>query len=1795
MRNFLLLRRRNGSIENGIIFAYFEVRMKKRFLRSALCLALSVIMAFSLISPAASALSRIGAGDLVVLNNGSLPAASYNASAPAVSPLGEGVGYKTTIGGDKADAESEWWFALEPPVSISDAEGFAFYVNLSEVTSPVRFKVTVGKAGSMSRAAVLAMTDAVRAEGQHDNVIRISENGDTETVSQIGAYGEDLGFNLPAGFCGYVVLKAFGKIPADADAMHITRSADTSLEDASAEIWFDDICAVFDIDEFVSGGYKALAESDKPAIQASLNKNYTSAAEKADSLLLNSGTSLDKVHGDAVYSLNTSRLASAEANGYNMTYVKGDLSAFDITRSGKYTAEAYAFYVNTVELVDGIGFNTALADNLGDELSKIAFSNTYYLLSEGGEVTTAAAAKDYDIYIPACFVGYVVLPVNISGENFSFSSVCELQLETATAPTDAEAAAQICIDNIQAVSNLESIKKGGANLLGAVAYSGEYFRPAIYIPKSADTLTVRFSPYDSATSYIVALYELVDGIIYNGSYAYNCSVSVTDTTASFADLTAGKGYAVQISAYDGEDIIATSELKEFTAEERDNYTLIHNGNTLTSTYTTFPDAKVVESEHFADGKGIMISTARKQQFAYELGAKVDLGQYETASVFMGAPSDTANPVTTQYTFYNCVDENGVTLTDFRAAKANTNCSYLNPAKATLLTRGVSENGIHVVKLNEYNYCLMALNTFDEKVLSNAFHIVSSYWHGNANNIDRDFYLDSFALIDNYDIYIEDLAAATAEAGMYTGGSEKINANSSAYTASGEKVKFSWAADSNASSYDINIYRQIGDNYEYIATQKTATAAAEVLLEYGYNYAVQVVAFTAKGAVSKVFAPKYSNTAAISPEILGASFNAANSLRFAAFAPQKVLDGMTVAGYGIVMLPEDMLDGELKIDTEKAVCANVAATPALSSEYYAVLTSDAFDADERIAARAYITYKSGNDTITVYSADTIVRSMNEVALSMADAVLLYSDSKAGVVKYNSTVTKTTTRDKLASLDIKGIRSFLLDNTDAVEVAYNRVLLDSANDSRFNERAEFAYFYENDRYAYGITKDYREVISVRTEDGNVDVLEGAGQYNILGINDDATKETVYKNAGVLFFEQSVIDGYTALTVTYKTTGAVDPEANMSTTYIFAENAIRIKADVKYANKNVTLSKDDSYLYRNILQPYDVDYHWVTDWIYPENGDYPYKMTNSWAHEYKVSDTVYMHSFLRGENCPVELGWQILSFLLPERNYNVYFENSTSIDYYTEYDLVLSDTYKTDNDLNEKALFDGLDSDYSVRIIAPDAKDNVSVFTGDEMNFDIALRAIKDSGTLATVSYRIYNYNGELVDSVTDTVSLSKGESKIYDVNIKASKSGYGSYFINLTVQSDDYEYTEYYSPALLYDYEYKYYSQSPFGIAQFLSEEHGSFDDKWAIIEKIGLAGSRNMFMNSPYSNSDYIDRCLEFLAKANKKGLFVNYQTTDAREEYLPYIDYIGGGNEINLAVINGDVTMDERFTYYYDTYFAPTKEICNTHGKLHNLGGVSAGQTAWYDKLYSEGLWDSFDAISLHVYSGNTKPEQNPSYVWSVIGGLKRTREALDKYGDKYLILDETGYYTLPNNLNRVSLRNQAEYNTRCYIMGLEYGCDKVMTYCLLDYSNSKFGTCLNDMEHHFGNFYYPDYYGRIIPKPSAAAFGAMTRLLESYEGLTVSDKTTETLKVYNVDTTVYGNVIVAWSNIDPFDAAATIQRTPALTWVETRTESEDLVIKTASSSVKVYDQMGNYKVYTAKNGSVTIPVSGATIYIVGA
>lgn len=204
-------------------------------------------------------------------------------------------------------------------------------------------------------------------------------------------------------------------------------------------------------------------------------------------------------------------------------------------------------------------------------------------------------------------------------------------------------------------------------------------------------------------------------------------------------------------------------------------------------------------------------------------------------------------------------------------------------------------------------------------------------------------------------------------------------------------------------------------------------------------------------IAGALAAQYSAVdTALRPTIDGATIKTTSepseqNLRFSATV-KEAADGWYVKEVGVVMLPQDLLTGELTIETAKSVTAKTeyTAEKKAPANFLAQLSGSALNENRcarDIAARVYSIYTNGTDEYIYYSNNsgnnisggTAVRSVYGVARSMAKAIV--GTTEYGNVTYNDVVTSTSTPADIDNIDGKDILSFITANVDVIKAYVN----------------------------------------------------------------------------------------------------------------------------------------------------------------------------------------------------------------------------------------------------------------------------------------------------------------------------------------------------------------------------------------------------------------------------------------------------------------------------------------------------------------------------------------------------------------------------------------------------------------------------------------------------------------------------------------------------------------------------------------------------------------------------------------
>lgn len=777
------------------------------------------------------------------------------------------------------------------------------------------------------------------------------------------------------------------------------------------------------------------------------------------------------------------------------------------------------------------------------------------------------------------------------------------------------------------------------------------------------------------------------------------------------------------------------------------------------------------------------------------------------------------------------------------------------------------------------------------------------------------------------------------------------------------------------------------------------------------------------------------------------------------------------------------------------------------------------------------------------------------------------------------------------------------------------LDPVDTSILSDKSDLQYYYETTDYCYGITNDGQEVFSHRNPDGTkIDVLNGGGTATIWNNSDTSLCQARYLSK-VELLEDSPTE---SIRVTYENTME---GSSFTTTYTFYEHYVKAHATLN--NFQTTAPIDIAFLERTYPNSYtDVERKISSNWIFPDNQDFPYKEFDSFVTVHSIDDTHKLYTFYHGENANIEEFYEYY----PKDHFILKTENGKLINTEVSYELVFENT-ETDSDCDYFALFKSKGQPLTLKITPTENNSyNSSVFTNKNTKLNLNISNISSAASEGLLTFHLYDYYGNDVLSDSYSISLETGMecNRILQLS-EITQGKTGIYYLDMMLTGEDYTYRELYPFALLPDYTYAYRQNNPFGISGMRFGEYEANDTTVYLADVLGMSHARVGISAPEYVSKDYT-LLTKYLKKLTEKGIQVSGQfilmdnwtypsdsisfereLTEALSETAPYLSAMEIGNEQNMIDVpyNYFETSEASMEYYLNTQFNSGAKVIKGFNLPVISAGVGLSDSQWLTLLKTSGVFDNSDILSTHAYSYPHSPDftKDANIEHSFESSLVRVRNFLDTTGDKTWYLSEMGLPTTPllteNTFSGVGLRTQADYTIREYLLALSYGADVVESYSFYDQLNMFKGIDNQNNELNFGMFYDQDYYGRILPKPYAVAYGTMTRQLDGVKEVKEIDSHSATLRIFQITLADNQTFLAIYSTANKLtNDAITGKRTPNLPWLNQWPGYETVNFTQNSKTSEIYtiDLMGNKKTYKANTkGTVSIPVDGSPVFIYGA
>lgn len=751
-------------------------------------------------------------------------------------------------------------------------------------------------------------------------------------------------------------------------------------------------------------------------------------------------------------------------------------------------------------------------------------------------------------------------------------------------------------------------------------------------------------------------------------------------------------------------------------------------------------------------------------------------------------------------------------------------------------------------------------------------------------------------------------------------------------------------------------------------------------------------------------------------------------------------------------------------------------------------------------------------------------------------------------------------------------------------------------------DLSYIYEGSTYRYGITKDGREVISFSYKEGYIDVLSGGGTYYTY----DKEKQPVGMAQEIESFQVKEEDSKTVVTVNYK----MSDGSRSANTYTMYDRHIGIEATIEefVVSENVIGAE----LQRVFLTDYEqAELRVAEKWNYPENGDFPHRLTDSIVAIYEYKDQQRVYSFARTG---------VADSLLLFEDINIENLPVTVADgqkgYKIEYDLVFEDGEESEI-VDARALFESRGMGFAAQIQTVTKRESdVTLFSEDRVDLNIHIENLLQDSNQVQVEYSLYDYYGNLV--AFENVAYQLAQKQGQDIPISVASQTKGMYFLDLKVRDNQNSHREFFTFAIVPEHEFQDLANSPFGVSGVRFGTYEPNEDTIWLLSEIGASNIRACFSLPDYLAKDYtlIEECL---SKVTDKGIRVNgqflllsdwsYPSAENAEKYEQelkeallavgkYLSSCELGNEYNLS--HSAQSMKTLVQNYKEDYFTIGCEVLkDTYGIDVISASVGLSKKDWMTQLAKSGLLDEQDIFASHAYGYPHSPDftDDSSQELVVESALVRNRKFLDSYGDRTWFLNEIGYPTTATYKEKsmgVDLRTQADYIVRANILGLAYGADEIETYSLYDQQNLIKGYEPTNDELNFGLFYGEDYYGRIMPKVSGIAYRTMTLQLEGLKNCQEVKTHSSTLRAFQFQGADGESVYVAWSTCKLLsnDKGRASKRKANMPWQNQWTESQNWYLESDAAQLEVIDSMGNVTIVDVIDGVAKIVLDGSPKYV---
>jgi len=547
------------------------------------------------------------------------------------------------------------------------------------------------------------------------------------------------------------------------------------------------------------------------------------------------------------------------------------------------------------------------------------------------------------------------------------------------------------------------------------------------------------------------------------------------------------------------------------------------------------------------------------------------------------------------------------------------------------------------------------------------------------------------------------------------------------------------------------------------------------------------------------------------------------------------------------------------------------------------------------------------------------------------------------------------------------------------------------SELNDITTLQYYYETDTYAYGITSDGSEIISLRKANGQkYDMLSGAGSVQSnntekVKIDGKEVKVRIIKAGKAdAFTEGTDENGNTTLTVNYQLSGVAVDEYNtavsgggtdltapsIKTVYTFYEGSIGIKSEARAESNTYTFG--GSSIARTHLCGYHASNERVkvnSKWIYPENMDDPYQDFEALAFIYSPDKVHRMYTFRRGE----DLSTYYAAIDIRGKTFAMNNNKGSSdrvLDTTIEYTLAMADASGEKQSANYLSLFRSRNEDFAAGIAVADANtERSTIFVGNTAKLNINVTNLKSKKLTYSLRYDVRDYYGNIVDAglfIDNTLPVGGEANRLINIT-----GNYGMYYLNLYAISENSTYKECYPFALLKEYDYKYNATSPFGISSVTAYsgadpisgekydtpfvyDYSQFRDLANLSKKIGVSNARS-------SDNKYMEYMTELGINRFMCQMNPTFESLYRDELNKLYKGPKYPTKPDKSAFTTDGVLNEDAYNQAYNDYIAAIKQHRTDFETYYN-----SDEAAEYRELYEEYKSEYLESVKSYADKAST-------------------------------------------------------------------------------------------------------------------------------------------------------------------------------------------------------------------------------------